>query len=172
MNSAIIVVACLTLLVLFLALGATRELYGDILAFRRGAGFIDEPTPIDVNTGLPVAELEVQGLRELVSGRAIVLIISDRCMACYEVLARVPLYRSDRFFVLVNARSLQGAESWLARHGLTRGEHIAYDALGLMSVQLGVTISPAIVRLQEGFPISGSTVPSARQLDKMLEWLT
>jgi hypothetical protein len=117
-----------------------------------------------------IADLPVMATSTLeIGGRRSVLIVSDRCLTCFDVLHRVKKVATDRLIVWVNARSEDFAAAWLANYELQHDPRILYDAYGLSAIQLGIAASPVVVHTEDGLPIEAWTIPSARQLSRILD---
>lgn len=157
---------------LLVAFGAVKELYRGVHELRRYAGYVDRPRPLDVNTQIAISILDIPGAQDpdLVE-RAMVLILSDRCLTCDDILRQASVSSPDGLILLVNGRTVESVDRWLARYGMARSDRILHDPYGLMAMQLGIAISPAAVRVDHDHPVEAFTVPSARQLDRALAWL-
>ena len=148
---------------------AGRESGRTLVDLRRYSGFVDRPSPVNVDITQPIADLPVISASTLdTGGRRSVLIVHDRCLTCFDVLRRVGELKTNNLIVLVNARSENDAMAWLASNGLERDQRVLYDAYGLSAIQLGVATSPVVVQTDDGLPVEAWTVPSARQLSNVL----
>ncbi len=165
MNTATFIVVGLACLVLYALVGGVRELLVRTTALRVAGGIIDKPRPLAVSYAGDLNEL---GVPVGYGGRAM-LIVSDRCLACYSVLAAAAHeILSGRLVVLLNARTRLSGEEWLDRNGMVFANNVVFDEYGLIAAQLGLTLSPSLVIADHGIAVGAMTIPSPRQLRNAL----
>jgi hypothetical protein len=165
------IVGALAVFVLLL-FGAMVELYRQILQLRQYVGLIDQSRALSFNTDLTLSDIPIPATAEIGDGdRTALLILSDRCTTCHEIAAHLPGVRRGNLLVLVEARTAADATQWLADRGMVLDQWTAYDEGGIVAALMGVMVTPAIVKYEGKYPVAASTVPSTRQLDKVLEWL-
>ena len=160
-------------LALFLMLGAARDLVRTVLALRHYAGFVDHPRSLEVDPEQTIARLALPASDVFRSAdRAIILVLSDRCVTCFAILKRLQaILPMDRLLVLLNTRSDLVADAWLSNYGLAISEQIVHDEFGLIAAQIGVTSTPATIKVQSGAPVAASTIPSVGRFDEALDWI-
>ena len=169
MTSASFITANVLVFGLMVLVAIGRESTRTLIELRRYSGFVDRPSPVDVDVSQPIADLPAMSASRLATGAyRDVLIVHDRCLTCFDVLRRVNELETDDLIVLVNARSEDDAIAWLASNGMKLDERVLFDAYGLSAMQLGVSTSPVVVQTEDGLPVHAWTVPSARQLSNVL----
>lgn len=155
-----------------LLFGAVVELHRQVLQLRVYAGLVDHARTLEFNeecrlSDLPIPAAGVVGDRE----RSAVLVLSDGCATCMDVATRMSALSVPRLLVLVESATPAMAADWLEAHGLALGDTVAYDENGLAALYLGVSVTPAAVKFEGRLPIAAATVPSARQLERVADWV-
>lgn len=168
----ILVVAALALIVLLL-FGATIELHRQILQLRQYVGFVDETRSISINSDVAPDDLPLPALTDLANDeRAVVLVLSNGCTTCNDIAANLDMSgMPQRLAVLIEAGTAADAAYWLEAHELTFSRQMVYDDFGLIAQRVGVSVTPAAIKIEGGIILGAITVPSARQLDHVLQWL-
>jgi hypothetical protein len=159
-------------IVIFLLFGALLELYRDVRQLRDALGILDRPLTIDIGSvaqaapssyGLPAA-LDT-------SASTIVLFLSDTCATCRVLAAALHAGVPAGLCVVVEAGDVQSARQFMKTYGLNcdAGNGIVCDDLGRkIADKLGLDITPAALRIENGKFASATTVPSPRYLFSIL----
>ncbi len=168
-----LVVAGAVIAVGVLMLAALVEFHRQIDQLRQYVGIAGDAQALDINLSADLHDFNLPA-PELLSGRerAAMLIVSDHCLTCLDIIdhlseGEIP----DGLVVLVEAETRLAALGWIDQHGLTIGPSIVYDDHGLARGALGIDVTPAAVRFQEGSVIGAMTVPSGSSLGALLDWL-
>jgi hypothetical protein len=167
-----VLTAAISLLVLLL-FGAVIELHRQVLQLRMYVGLVDTTQALEFNSEVMWSDLPIPAATYPIeaSDRSAVLILSDSCTTCVEVADHLAAGFPPRLLAVVEARSHADALHWLAARGLQHGEQLVYDDGGGIAELLGVKATPAVVKFHGRSPIAAATVPSARQLDLINDWL-
>lgn len=167
-----IAVAGLSVVVL-LTFGATVELHRQVMQLRQHSGLVDESRVISYSSDVLRSSLPGYVLPAEEDGptRSAILILSDGCSSCLDLAAALSTRMIDSLFISFVSRSEDAGEELLAKYGLSHFKNIQLDG-GELAAQLEVSVTPAIVRFEGLYSVSAITVPSVRQLEVNLDWLS
>ena len=162
-----LVVGALALLT-FVLLGVVIELYRDVRQLREVNGILDRPLTVeigDVADSLP----STYGLPKALDAEsvAIVLFLSDRCATCHALAAGLHGALPSGLWVVLEARSPESTEQFLARYGLTATTtqgRLLVDVGERIAERIGLRTTPVGFRVENGRFVSATTVPSRRYL--------
>lgn len=170
MTALVLIVATQSVLLLLL-FGATVELHRQVLQLRHHAGMVDNARPVEFDAGVLATTLPVPAAHRVDDdSRLVLLILSDGCTTCFDIAQHLATTKPDRVLALIEGHTLEDALLFLHRFGLDLGDDIAYDEAGQTAKRLGIIVTPAAVKFEGRTPIAATTVPSARQLDRLAEW--
>ena len=159
-------------LVTFVLAGVVIELFRDVRQLREINGILDRPLEVDLGAvagtyasahGLPLA------LDSAAS--AIVLFLSDRCATCHALAGGFNGMLAPALWVVLEARSPQSADEFLARYALTAastGGRLVVDVAGRAAESIGLRTTPVGFRVEDGRLASATTIPSRRYLTSIL----
>jgi hypothetical protein len=159
-------------LVTFVLFGVVIELYRDVRQLREVNGILDRPLDVDIGDVMG-AEPSRYGLpRSLDSVTAgLLLFLSDRCGTCHALAAGFNGVLPSGLWVVLEARSPESTEEFLARYGLTAtttGGRLWVDVAGRAADSIGLRTTPVAFRLENGRIAGATTVPSRRYLSSIL----
>ena len=172
MAAIALVTVGLLAIVIFVLFGALLELYRDVRQLRDALGILDRPLTIDIGSaahtspssyGLPAA-LDT-------AASAIVLFLSDSCATCRVLAAALHAGIPAGLCVVVEARDAKSANQFMEIYGLNpdAGEGLlCIDAARNIAGKLGLDITPAALRIENGKFAGATTVPSTRYLLSIL----
>jgi len=171
--AAIVLIAVGALALLLAVLfGALVEMYRDVRQLRDAVGILDRPTVVEIGDVEGAMPSDYGLPRALDSAPfAVILFVSDRCMACRKIAASLgrPLPRG--LWVVVEAATAAGAEAFLDAFNLrtiaTDGR-LLVDVEGRIAARLGLNMSPVGFRVEQGRLASATTIPSPRYLVSIL----
>jgi hypothetical protein len=164
----LIAVAVLALLV-GLLFAALVEMYRDLRQVRDAIGILDRPVNIDIESVAGTRPGEYGLPRALDSaGTAIVLFLSERCATCHQLAAGLPKPLPAALWVVFEARTAASAAALLERYGLASHPRVVTDAGGEIAASLGLHITPAGFRVENGVITFATSVPSTRYLTSIL----
>jgi hypothetical protein len=156
------------ILVVFVLLGATTELFRDVRQLEEAMGILDKPSPIG---------LRAAGLRpslhnlppELDEAEfAVILLLSDRCGTCASILGALKGHVPEKVTLLVESSNRQRGTAWLRRSELTWDDNVLFDEEARIADAVGVFTTPAAIVINDGLFSTAMTVPSSRQLTAIL----
>lgn len=159
-------------LLVFVLSGAVLELNRDVRQLREVAGILDRPLDVELGAvagarpsryGLPAALDSVAS--------AIVLFLSDRCGTCHSLAAGFDGSLPAGLWVVLEARSPDSAEEFLAKYALTQtttAGRLSVDVAENVARRIGLRTTPVAFRVESGRLISATTVPSRRYLTSIL----
>ena len=159
-------------ILVFLLLGIVVELCRDVRQLREVTGILDRPLNVEIGDvagtrpsshGLP-ADLDS-------AAAALVLFLSDRCATCHALAARLGSAVPEGLWIILEARSRQSAEEFLASHRLSPEStdgRLCVDAAGNIAEKIGLRTTPVGFRVENGCLVSATTVPSSRYLSSIL----
>lgn len=168
---ALIAVGLLTI-VIFVLFGALLELYRDVRQLRDALGILDRPLTIDIGSvadatpskfGLPPAFDT--------AASALVLFLSDTCATCRVLAASLHAGVPAGLCVVVEAPDEKLARRFMETYGLNPDAGngtVCLDPARTIAGKLGLEITPAALRIENGKFTSATTVPSARYLFSIL----
>ncbi|MGH8435637.1 MAG: hypothetical protein ACRERX_14435 [Pseudomonas sp.] len=156
----------------FVLFGVVIELYRDVRQLREINGILDRPLEVELGD---VAGQKPSGVglpRVLDSAQAaIVLFISDRCGTCHALAAGFRETLPPGLWVVLEARSPQSTEEFLASYQLTAANtdgRLLVDVAGTIAERIGLRTTPVGFRVEQGRLVSATTVPSRRYLASIL----
>lgn len=97
--------------------------------------------------------------------------MSDGCTTCYDLAPHVSAFVRPGLSIILVARSAEAGHKWTTRYGVEGSEDVTIDDGSLVD-HLGVKVMPSVVRFEGEYPVSAATVPSERQLAKVVDWLS
>ncbi len=159
-------------LLTFVLTGVVLELYRDVRQLREINGILDRPLDVELEDvagtvpstyGLPKALDSVPS--------AVVLFLSDRCATCHALADGFQGALAPGLWVVLEARSPQATEEFLARYRLTATStegRLLVDVGSLVADRIGLRTTPVGFRVQNGRLVSATTVPSRRYLSSIL----
>jgi hypothetical protein len=164
-------VAVLALLTFALA-GVVIELYRDVRQLREVNGILDRPLDVDL-ADVAGTRPSAYGLPKVLdsSASAIVLFLSDRCATCHALADGFNGALTPGLWVVLEARSPQATDEFLARHGLTAAGtdgRLLVDVAEGIAEKIGLRTTPVGFRVQDGRIVGATTVPSRRYLSSIL----
>jgi hypothetical protein len=167
---ALWVVTAVFAVALFLIAGGLVELFRTVEQLRVETGIIDSVTLIGTPSAQSVGE---SGLPEALvqSDRAALLVLSEMCSTCRQLATRLADQIPADMWILFESRVEDSADAWLRQNGLAGNERVITDSRGRVANALGISISPAIVRIRDGTPVAAHTIPSVRRLEDEMNWL-
>jgi hypothetical protein len=167
----LIAVGVLALLVAVL-LGALVEMYRDVRQLRDAVGILDRPTTVEIGRVEGTSPSE-HGLPHALDSApfALVLFLSERCSACRKIASNLGRPLPHGLWVVVEARSAEGAEAFLDAYNLrsiSQDGRVLVDVEGAIAARLGLNMSPVGFRVEHGRITSATTIPSPRYLTSIL----
>ena len=168
---ALVTVGVLAILV-FVLFGALLELYRDVRQLRDALGILDRPLTIDIGAVAQAAPSRF-GLPPALdtAASATVLFLSDTCATCRVLAAALNAVVPPGLCIVMEARDAKSAEQFLAAFGLHADAPdgmVCVDGSRDIAKRLGLDITPAAFRVENGRLVSATTVPSARYLFSIL----
>lgn len=160
---------CLTL---FVVCGALVEMFRSLEQLRKHSGASDLPTKLDDDLSVKVLHEVGIASKFTNSGRALLLILSDRCSTCDVIAQQLGGRVPDNVWILLHRATRESGENWLARHALESSPSILADEDEHIIDGIGIRITPAVLRIKNSSVVTAHTVPSSRRLANELEWLT
>jgi hypothetical protein len=159
-------------LVTFVLCGVVIELFRDVRQLREVNGILDRPLDVDLEDiagTLPSTHGLPRALDS--AATAIVLFLSDRCATCHALAGGFNGVLAPGLWLVLEARSAQSAEEFLARYQLTAagtGGRLVVDVAGRVAESIGLRTTPVGFRVHDGRLMSATTVPSRRYLTSIL----
>lgn len=149
---------------LVILLGAQVEQFEQLKQLRRVLDLEDRSEPIDLGVvvGSRASAFGLPAQFDHVTD-GLVLFLSNRCATCHVLAAA--LHGGDlppRTWVVVVPIS-GDADNFIDKYEL-RGERILVDKQGEIVEQLGLSVTPSALIVQDGLVIGAHTVPSVKQL--------
>lgn len=168
---ALVMVGILGLLV-FLLFGALIEMHRDVRQMRDAIGILDRPLPIDIGDVVDTRPSKY-GLPATLdrSASALVLFLSDSCATCRVLASSLNGNVPPGVYILLLAKSSQSGAAFLASYNLTPDtteENLFIDSAHQIAKRIGLDTTPAAFRVENGYFVSATTVPSARYLVSIL----
>jgi hypothetical protein len=162
-----IVVAALALVV-FVLCGVVLELFRDVRQLRDAAGILDRPLDIEIGTVAGARPSSI-GLPDVLDATpsALVVFLSDRCGTCRSIAAALGGRLPPLVWVVLEARSPESAEKFIESYelaSLSSAGMVLVDADGTIAGRIGLDVTPAGFRVEDGRIASATTVPSKRYL--------
>lgn len=159
-------------LLTFALCGVVIELFRDVRQLREISGILDRPLDVDLEDVAGTSP-SVHGLPAALDAApsAIILFLSDRCATCHALAGGFNGLLAPGLWVVLEARSHQSAEEFLARYELTAtstGGRLLVDVAGRIAESIGLRTTPVGFRVQNGRIVSATTVPSKRYLTSIL----
>lgn len=164
----LIAVAALALLVALL-FAALVEMYRDLRQVRDAIGILDRPINIDIGD-VAGTRPGAHGLPKALdsAGNAILLFLSEKCATCHHLAAGLPKPLPPALWVVFEARTAASAAALLERYGIASHPRVIPDAGGELAARLGLNITPAGFRIENGIITFATSVPSTRYLSSIL----
>lgn len=172
MATALMIVAGVLGLLVFMLFAAVVELYRDVRQLREVAGILDRPLDVDLGTvagtkpstyGLPTALDSETG--------AIVLFLSDRCGTCHALAAALDGNLPSGLWLVFEGRSPRSTHEFLASKNLMSAiptGRLSIDPAGKIAERIGLRTTPVGFRVENGRIVAATTVPSMRYLSSIL----
>jgi hypothetical protein len=159
-------------LLTFVLFGIVLELYRDVRQLREVNGILDRPLEVELGD-VAGTEPSTHGLPKALDSvaSAIVLFLSDRCGTCHALAASLGGALPPELWIVLEARSPQAAEEFLASYKLTATTtdgRLGVDVAGTIAERIGLRTTPVGFRVQNGVIASATTVPSRRYLASIL----
>jgi hypothetical protein len=169
--AALIAVGLLSVLT-FAMLRALVELFRDVRQLRDALGLLDRPLALDIGpvAGTPPSRY---GLPGQLDGEkdALLLFLSDRCSTCRVLAAALGGALPAGLWVVVEAATGQAAAAFIDTYRMTYGAgdgRVLVDPAGTVAERLGLKVTPAGYRIENGVFRDAGTVPSMRYLTSIM----
>lgn len=168
MTFAVVVLA----VVVFVLCGVVIELFRDVRQLREAMGILDRPLSIDIGA-LAGTRPSSHGLPAALDATpsALVLFLSDRCGTCRSIAAGLGGQLPPLVWVVLEARTPASAAKFVEAYnmgGLVGEGRLTVDVDGSVAARLGLDITPAGFRVEDGRLAQATTVPSRRYLLSIL----
>jgi len=156
-------------LAVFVLFGVVIELYRDVRQLRDIAGVLDRPLDVDIGevAGTPPSRYGLPHALDSVAS-AVVLFLSDRCGTCHALADGLKGHLPPGLWIVLEARSPDGAAQFLASHELTPNGRLSVDVAGQIAQRMGLRTTPVGFRVENGRLAGATTVPSRRYLSSIL----
>jgi hypothetical protein len=166
-TSVTIIVAVLALVV-FVLCGVVLELFRDVRQLRDVAGILDRPLDVEIGAvaGARPSSLGLPGELDAAPS-ALVVFLSDRCGTCRSIAAGLGGRLPPLVWVVLEARSPESAAKFVESYELaplTSEGRLLVDVEGATAGRIGLDVTPAGFRVEDGRIASATTVPSKRYL--------
>lgn len=173
LTAVLLGITVVTSLLTVLMLGALVELYRQIAELRGDTGLLDLPMTLEGEFGLslPVESITYREPPELARGtdRCAILFLSDSCTTCELVAKGIPSKRTPRLMVVVESMNASAGEQWISKIGLPGMAEYDHDRRAASA--LGVEVIPSVVMFDNRQSVGMYTVPSARHVSAILDWV-
>lgn len=168
MTLAVIVLAT----VVFVMCGVVTELFRDVRQLREAMGILDRPLDIDIGA-LVGTRPSSHGLPAALDSTptALVVFLSDRCGTCRSIAAGLGGKLPPLVWVVLEARTPESAAKFVEAYTmgeLLREGRLVVDVDGGVAARVGLDITPAGFRVEDGRLARATTVPSRRYLLSIL----
>ena len=155
-------------LVVFVLCGVVLELFRDVRQLRDAAGILDRPLDIEIGTvaGATPSSLGLPGVLDSAPS-ALVLFLSDRCGTCRSIAAGLGGRLPPLVWIVLEARNAESAATFVESYEMassTGDGRVLVDAGGAIAGRIGLDVTPAGFRVEDGRIASATTVPSKRYL--------
>lgn len=172
MNTALILVVAIVTVLQLLMFGAGIELLRQIQQLRMHAGLVDHSRTLDFNINFDTRSSSSWVFEPLSAARYAVLFLSDSCATCVEIATGLPPTGDIAgLYIAVEAPDAESAAEFISNYGLSSRPFVHVDRDGALFSELGVSVTPSVVRFERTLATSSHTVPSSRQMDRVLDWL-
>lgn len=148
---------------------ALMDQYKGLLQIRRGLGLIDTPRVLEIpNLGAAPAPSALGLPAQLdAEAAAVVVFLSTKCTICRSIAEGLGGVVPTRMWVVLEGPSPEACAHWLAEVRLS-GERIVEDVAGEIARRLHLEVVPAALVFDRGKLTHAQTLPSLRQLERVL----
>jgi hypothetical protein len=169
MTSLLVGAVVVLFVCLFLLAGAVAELLRDVRQLQEVEGLLDKLVPVEfLAMG---SRPSVHGLPERLDDAeyAVILMLSDRCGTCASLLVGLKARVPEHLVLLIEAANYERTRNWLALAGLGFGDDVLFDEDEAIAASVSVFTTPVALIVENGVLARGTTVPSSRQLQSILQ---
>jgi hypothetical protein len=165
---ALTIAVCLLTILMLICVLALVDQYRTLEVVRSELGLNDTPEAIAIPGDVP-APPSAAGLPAEFDGegRLVVMFLSTMCSTCQTIAKRLRGEVPLGVKLVVEARSHEDAEQWLAASRMP-ADRVIVDEESRIANRLEITVAPAAVVFQDGTIVSAQTIPSFRQLEALL----
>jgi hypothetical protein len=147
---------------------ALVDQYHGLLQIREALGLVDTPQELAID-GAEQLKPSTVGLPSQLDNEevAVVVLLSTKCGTCRSIGRGFQGRVSSPAWAVIAAESRERGEEWLADVGLS-GERLVMDVGGTVAERLKLKTFPSAVIFTRGSVESARTLPSYRQLSRLL----
>jgi len=148
---------------------ALIDQYKGLLQIRTTLGLVDTPRQIEIAPSAPPLSLSGLGLPNQLeqADHAILVFLSTKCTTCRMIGSSLRGHVPAPLWMVVEGPSQEACDQWLSEVGLPAGR-VTTDVNGQIVRRLNLEVVPAAAVFTGGAFRFAQTLPSFRQLEKLL----
>lgn len=170
MISALIVSNVLLALIVLVELGAVTELFKQVQQVRSHLRLDDLPDPFQLKqSGVLASAVGLPGEIDSTES-AVVLVLSPNCVTCRQLASALASEHSgltDRLWILIEPAFDHSVDDFIAQNDIRY--HFMVDTENVVADSLGVDTTPLALIFEQGRVTKAMTVPSPRQMARILK---
>ncbi|GII21650.1 hypothetical protein [Planosporangium mesophilum] len=165
LSAAVVVLGGLVLLLL----GSQVEMYRSLAQLREYAGLVDNPLALEIGDNAGAAPAS-RGLPDALdrAENAVVLFLSDKCGTCRSIASTLDGRMPPDLWVVLDPADPTATADIALTYRLAE-ERLVIDSTRELSATLAMRTTPAALVIRDGRISHGTTVPSSRSLEALLD---